>query len=173
MITAHAQGTFYRMHTPRWAHRPTSGAGAALYGGRLNRKGVEALYLSVEYETAIEEYRQVSSLLPPGTLVSYDVESAGVADFRQGYDAAGSWEPIWKDFYCAWRRLALAEKVEPPSWIIGDLVRHAGLKGILFCSAARQGGTNLVIYPSALTAQDRLLAIDPRGDLLKDPSSWT
>jgi hypothetical protein len=31
---------FYRMHTPRWAVMPTSGAGAAKHGGRFNRPGV-------------------------------------------------------------------------------------------------------------------------------------
>ena len=29
--------TAYRMHTPKWATAPTSGAGAAAHGGRVNR----------------------------------------------------------------------------------------------------------------------------------------
>lgn len=33
---------FHRAFTPRWAHAPESGAGAALAGGRFNRPGVEA-----------------------------------------------------------------------------------------------------------------------------------
>ena len=172
MIGARAKGTFYRMHTPRWASSPTSGAGAARQGGRANRRGVEALYLSAEYETAVDEYRQVSSLMPPGTLVSYDVEIADVADFREGFDRAAGWAPIWEDFYCDWRRLAIVEKLEPPSWVVSDLVLQAGLKGILFPSVARLGGINLVVYPSALTPGDKLAAIDPRGDLPKDQASW-
>ncbi len=52
----------YRMHTPKWAVTPTSGAGAAEHGGRANRPGLAALYLSIEVETAIKEYHQVSSL---------------------------------------------------------------------------------------------------------------
>lgn len=40
--------TAYRMHMPKWAVAPTSGAGAASYGGRLNRPGIEALYLSLD-----------------------------------------------------------------------------------------------------------------------------
>ncbi|WP_245470224.1 hypothetical protein [Mesorhizobium sp. M7A.F.Ca.MR.362.00.0.0] len=32
--------------TPKWAFLPTSGAGAAIDGGRFNRPGVEALYLT-------------------------------------------------------------------------------------------------------------------------------
>lgn len=63
--------TVYRMHTPKWAFAPTSGAGAAQHGGRANRPGVAALYLALDIETAVSEYRQLSTLLPPGTLVSY------------------------------------------------------------------------------------------------------
>nr|WP_245682169.1 RES domain-containing protein [Halomonas gudaonensis] len=36
------------MHVPRWAYAPTSGAGAAEHGGRLNRPGLPALYLALE-----------------------------------------------------------------------------------------------------------------------------
>jgi hypothetical protein len=49
---------FHRYHTPKWASRPTSGAGAAAEGGRFNRPGVEALYLSRAPQTALEEYKQ-------------------------------------------------------------------------------------------------------------------
>ena len=48
--------TLYRAHTPRWADRPMSGAGAALKGGRFNREGVEALYLSLEELTALRSW---------------------------------------------------------------------------------------------------------------------
>jgi RES domain-containing protein len=33
----------YRAHDPRWSFTSLSGDGAALYGGRYNRKGVPAL----------------------------------------------------------------------------------------------------------------------------------
>ena len=74
--------TAYRMHTPRWATAPTSGAGAAAYGGRANRPGTQALYLALEPETAVREYQQLSPLMPPGTLVSYAVRVSPVVDFR-------------------------------------------------------------------------------------------
>lgn len=44
--TALTDVTAYRMHVPRWAVAPTSGAGAGKHGGRANRQGVEALYLA-------------------------------------------------------------------------------------------------------------------------------
>ena len=78
----------YRMHTPRWSFQPLSGAGAAISGGRLNRPGIDALYLALEPETAIEEFRQDDPLVRPGTLVAYRATIARVADFRAGYEAA-------------------------------------------------------------------------------------
>ncbi len=63
-LTTLADVTVYRMHVPRWAVAPTSGAGAAKYGGRANRPGVEALYLAMKTETAIHEFQHVSTLLP-------------------------------------------------------------------------------------------------------------
>jgi hypothetical protein len=36
----------YRMHLPKWAAMPVSGAGAAVHGGRANRPGTHALYLA-------------------------------------------------------------------------------------------------------------------------------
>lgn len=80
--------TAYRMHVPKWAATPTSGAGAAAHGGRLNRPGTKALYLALEPETAVREYQQLSPLMPPGTLVSYIVRVAPVVDFTGGYDRA-------------------------------------------------------------------------------------
>ena len=48
--------TLFRAHTPVWASRPTSGAGAAAKGGRFNREGTQALYLSLDEMTALREY---------------------------------------------------------------------------------------------------------------------
>lgn len=57
MIFTHLKGiTAYRMHKPVWATMPISGAGAGKHGGRVNRLGVSALYLSLDAPTAIVEY---------------------------------------------------------------------------------------------------------------------
>jgi hypothetical protein len=56
---------------PAWASWPTRGAGAAARGGRFNREGVEALYLSLDEVTALREYQQTSPFLPPCTMCSY------------------------------------------------------------------------------------------------------
>jgi RES domain-containing protein len=90
--------TAYRVLDPRWSSSSLSGAGAAKHGGRVNRPGIETLYLALDHNIAILEYKQLSTLLRPGTLVSYQVSVAHVIDFREGY-IPSSWEPMWQDFY--------------------------------------------------------------------------
>ncbi len=166
-----SSGVLYRVHSPKWAYVPTSGAGAASKGGRLNRPGVDALYLSVEAETALAEYKQTSSILPVGTIVSYQVALSQVVDFTSGYGP--SWDPLWEEFGCDWRRMVFNDKIEPPTWVLSDMAQAAGGKGILFPSAAKPGGTNLVVFNAMVQVGDQLTALDPQGDLPKDQSSWT
>ena len=163
--------TAYRMHTPRWATAPTSGAGAAAHGGRANRPGVAALYLALESETAVREYQQLSPLMPPGTLVSYTVRLAPVVDFRAGYDPT-RWSDLWEEFHCDWRELWFNRRVEPPSWVLADETLAAGAKGILFGSGLAPGGTNLVVFNDMLATDDRLQVYDPTGSLPKNQDSW-
>ena len=163
--------TAYRMHTPRWATAPTSGAGAAAHGGRANRPGVAALYLALEPDTAVREYQQLSPLMPPGTLVSYTVRVAPVVDFRAGHDGA-RWSALWEEFHSDWRELWLNQRVEPPSWVLADEAIASGGKGILFVSKLAPSGLNLVIYNDILTADDTLQVYDPTGALPKNQDSW-
>jgi RES domain-containing protein len=163
--------TAYRMHTPRWATAPTSGAGAAANGGRANRPGTQALYLALEPETAVREYQQLSPLMPPGTLVCYAVRLAPVADFRAGYDGT-RWSELWEEFHCNWRELWFNQRVEPPSWVLADEAIAAGAKGILFVSQLAPSGLNLVIYNDMLSADDALQVHDPTGALPKNQASW-
>lgn len=101
---------FHRYLTPKWAFLPTSGAGAAVDGGRFNRPGIEALYLSRSAQTALDEYRQGTSITPPATLAAYKITLAEVADLSQGFDP-NVWDGSWKGWDCAWRRsLASTER---------------------------------------------------------------
>jgi RES domain-containing protein len=150
---------------------PTSGAGAAKHGGRVNRIGLNALYLALDVTTAMNEYQQVSPLMPPGTLVTYQVTVDRVVDFSNGF-TSGTWADVWEDFYCDWRACWFNEGVEPPSWIIGDEVIAAGAKGILFKSHLSHGGLNLVIYSDALGPGDKIIPYDPNGVLPQNQLSW-
>jgi RES domain-containing protein len=62
MILIALKAYAYRVHDPKWSFAPVSGAGAARMGGRANRAGVNALYLSLEPETALAEYRRSGAL---------------------------------------------------------------------------------------------------------------
>lgn len=91
---------FYRYLTPKWAFVPLSGAGAAAEGGRFNRVSVEALYLTRASQTALEEYAQDSSLVPPATLVSYIVSMDSIVDLSGGFDP-DYWSGEWADWDCS------------------------------------------------------------------------
>lgn len=152
---------FYRAFTPRWAHAPESGAGAARAGGRFNRPGVEARYLARTTDTALREYQAESSLLSPATVVTFLVNASRIVDFSAGYDAE-NWPEIWREVHCNWKGLAFLENIEPPTWVIGDLVRDAGYPGILYPSARDPSGTCLVLFPElASTTGFRATAHDP------------
>ncbi|MDN5925493.1 MAG: RES domain-containing protein [Hyphomicrobiales bacterium] len=164
-------GIFHRYLTPKWSFLPTSGAGAAIDGGRFNRPGVEALYLSRAPQTALEEYRQGASITPPATLAAYKVTLTEVVDLSEGFDP-DRWVSDWKDWGCAWRQIARIDRKIPPSWKLADLVITAGLRGILFPSLRHAGGTNLVIFPANLLDGDTVEVHDPDNRLPHDQSSW-
>lgn len=148
---------------------PTSGAGAGRFGGRANRPGINALYLSLDVDTALSEYQQLDSLLPPALVVSYRLNVDRVVDFRDGFTE--QWDPMWQDFFCDWRKLYFNDGIEPPSWVIADRVLAAGAKGILFKSAIT-GRANLVLYADALSGADFVKVHDPKRALPRNQSSW-
>jgi RES domain-containing protein len=163
---------FYRFHSPDWAHLPTSGAGAAANGGRFNRPGVEALYLSAEPDTALAEYRQAASITPPGTLVAYRIDVDGIVDFSRGHEGKISPED-WAQAGCDWKYIARLEQRDPPTWRLGDRLMRDGVKGLLFPSFREPGGTNLVLFTANLGPEDRVAVHDPAGKLPRDQSSWS
>ena len=71
MILCALNSVAYRVHDPKWAFVPTSGAGAGKHGGRANRPGIDAIYLSLELETALAEYRQTDALLEPALMTPH------------------------------------------------------------------------------------------------------
>ena len=97
------RGHLFRALNPIYAREHLSGRGAELYGGRFNRKGVPALYASLNVTTALREANQVGNLQPT-TLVSYEADIAQVFDCRdaealgaEGLDAAALADPAWRD----------------------------------------------------------------------------
>lgn len=173
MIIRQLPGTdpFFRVHGPKWASQPLSGAGAATRGGRFNRPGHEALYLSADAVTALAEYQQDNPFLPPGTICQYVVGTLTVADISAGFDPQ-HWSPLWADHACDWRKLKFVQHIDPPTWDMADLAIAAGCQGIMFPSAANPGGVNLVVYDSSALPPTLLGVIDPGNTLPANQSSW-
>jgi RES domain-containing protein len=163
--------TLFRAHTPQWASRPRSGAGAAARGGRFNREGVAALYLSLEELTALREYQQTSPFLPPCTMCSYSVSLHRLVDLRQ-LEAGEPWDELWHDWREDWRHLKFDLHIEPPTWVLADMVLASGYTGIVFPSQVNAGGTNVVVYIDRLADNEYVVVNDPDNRLPKDQASW-
>lgn len=161
----------WRMLGVRWQNRPLSGEGAAKTGGRWNRPGQVALYMSRDHGTAISEFHQ--SLVRPGTLVGYDIVSDKIADltdyapwnaeFSSGAKAA---------FLCDWKAIWKIEAREPPTWRVAAMLIDRGAHGALVPSAQREGAVNLVLWHWGDDADGdgaSVRFIDPHADLGREP----
>lgn len=67
--------------------------------------------------------------------------------------------------------MAFLENVEPPSWVIGNLVREAGHAGILYRSARNPALTCLVLFPE-MAERFKAPVYDPDGRLPRNADSW-
>lgn len=160
------RGKLYRALNPVYAREPLSGRGAQLYGGRFNRKGTPALYMSLSVMTALREANQVGNLQPT-TLVSYDAEIDDIFDCRdqlalqaEGMDEAALANSIWRDQMKATgeaRTQAFARKL-----IV------SGYRGLLvrsFAPGADETDLNLVLWAWSDAAPSRLILIDDENRL--------
>jgi len=168
------QGTAYRAHDPRWSFKPLSGFGAALYGGRYNRKGKPALYLALDAITAVREITQgLARKFDPCVLCSYDVDCEPLADLRT--DAARARHHVKSsDMRCAWF-LEAAAGGEPASWRIADRLIAEGYAGLLtasFAPGATQDADNLVLWDWDAELPTKVAVYDPSGKLPRDQLSW-
>jgi RES domain-containing protein len=158
----------WRILSPRWAHAPLNGDGAARHGGRWNRPGQPALYLSETIETAFAEYQQEMGVRP-GTFVAYDLSDASIIDLTDpatqtqlGLRAADLLEP--------WKEAAFVRKVDPGTWrIAGQLV--GGFDGLRAPSAQYPGGVNIVLWRWNADQGARISYFDPRAELIGGPTS--
>jgi RES domain-containing protein len=156
--------------TPRWAHQPLSGDGAARHGGRWNAKGTPALYLSAELTTAVAEYEQDIGIRP-GTFCAYDVNVKGVLDLTSGEVVASRGiDPAER--FVPWKTILLVERRVPPGWLIAERLSGMGANGVLVPSVRPTGGTNLVLWRWNDAPERTVVALDPQTDLPRDGSSW-
>lgn len=82
------------------------------------------------------------------------------------------WDELWHDWREDWRHLKFDLHIEPPTWVLGDMVLANGHTGILFPSEAHAGGTNVVLYVERLAEGNVITVNDPDKSLPRDTSSW-
>jgi RES domain-containing protein len=168
------RGVGYRAHDPRWSFAPSSGAGAAIHGGRFNPKGVPALYLALDVMTAIKEANQgFARKIEPCVLCAYDVDCEDIVDLRNE-EARTAASVALEDMASGWYSF-LAENREPPSWRVARRLIDEGAAGILapsFAPGAVRGNDNLVLWDWSDKPPRRIVVIDPSGRLPKNQLSW-
>ncbi len=159
-------GILYRALNPLWAAQPLSGAGAARYGGRFNRRGRAALYCSLSPMTAVREANQAGDLQPT-TLVALDADLAPLFDARDpallasaGTDAVTLADPGWREAMRAGRLSAgqaLAEQLIQQG--------YAGMLAPSYARGATAEATNIVLWRWGDAAPHRLTLIDDENRL--------
>ena len=163
------QGLAYRAHNPKWAWEPLSGEGALLYGGRFNRVGVSALYLSLALQTAIREVQPLRRPMQPVVLCAYEVDVEPVFDSLeiQNCRDAGISEteinsPNW--------RMSMYSGSIPASQKLADKLIAAGFAGMRCRSFATDAGPddlNLVLWSWSPERPARAVLIDDEGRLAR------
>ena len=163
------RGECFRAHDPNWAWSPLSGAGAALKGRRFNWPGLEALYLSLSFNTV---FREVSGgfahRLTPYVLCSYDVDCEDIADLRTDAGRAEHGMAL-DDLACAWGDALVAGR-EPTSWNVVRRLMAEGHAGILvpsFANGATADDQNLVLWRWGPELPHKVTVYDPTGKLRK------
>jgi RES domain-containing protein len=168
------QGRCYRGHDPAWSFTPLSGEGAAITGGRFNREGERALYLSLDVMTAVGECTQgFSHRLQPLLMCEYDVDCDPVADLR---DEAGCARHgvAQEDLACGWLG-HMRQRRDAPSWLVADRLRSEGHSGILvpsFVPGTAANHFNLVLWRWGPELPNRIRVYDPSGRLPANQLSW-
>lgn len=164
-------GLAYRAHHPRWAWAPTSGEGAARFGGRFNPRGMAALYTALRPETAwLEAQQGFPFKAQPMTLCAYRIDCADMLDLTE--PGAHGIDPA--DLACAWEDLADRGLV-PPSWALARRLAAAGHAGIIvpsFAPGATPADRNAVFWRWSDTLPHRVTVIDDFARLPRDDRSW-
>lgn len=138
-----------------------------MHGGRFNRIGLPALYLSLRYETAVLEAAQGFPLkMQPLTIVQYELDCDDIVDLTDPAERQ-TWAVRPAALRCAWE--LLAKTGQPvPSWELADRLISNRVAGILVRSYAPNAGVrdiNLVLWRWSRRRPHRVVAIDDEGRL--------
>lgn len=166
----------YRAHTPKWAHAPTSGDGAAARGGRFNPKGMKALYLAKTLQTMFIETNQdrTSGLFHPLTFCSYRVDCEDIFDLTAS-ETRRALNITMSDLSCPWLVMSM-KGYEPPSWSIArrlhDEESAAGILVPSFAPGATEADVNLVLWKYGTERPHLVEVYDPERRLPQNQLSF-
>ncbi|MFO1065384.1 MAG: RES family NAD+ phosphorylase [Pirellulales bacterium] len=142
-----------------------SGAGAAKSGGRWNRKCIEAVYASLDIETANKEafqdliYRGIPlSAMMPRVTAAAQVNLSRVCDLTQGSVRRSIGFTRQQLISEDWRAL---QKAGVESWTqaIGRGCYLAGFEAMIVPSARRKQGKNIVLFPSKFAKTVKIMIL--------------
>jgi RES domain-containing protein len=105
-------------------------------------------------------------------MCSYTVALRRLVDLRQLH-VGEPWDALWHDWREDWRHLKFEQHIEPPTWVLADMVLSQGHTGIIFPSLTHKEGANVVVYVDRLAGENTVQVNDPDGRLPRDRSSWS
>ncbi|MEQ8404691.1 MAG: RES domain-containing protein [Oceanicaulis sp.] len=169
-----------RAARPYYSHLPASGEGARRHGGRFNRQGAPALYLSFRLETAASEVRFTLNY-QPYTFYFLEVDCGPVADLS----SAGAREALGvsaSDLECPNWESEMYRGIKPRSHLMADRLIERGYAGAVvpsFAAGAGPDDLNLVLWTweevthaEALDGAGSKVCVLNRAALPVDAASW-
>jgi len=169
-------GELYRSASPCYANKDDllTGAGSKTAGARWNPpNSFRTVYASLEVETALDEalahfryYGLSLAKAMPRMIVSLEARIQRTLDLRDGPTRRLLGVSVRRMLTEPWREEQKRGR-EALTQAIGRLAYEVDLEGLLVPSAARKGGSNLILFPANLDAPKSWLKIINRADLPK------
>jgi RES domain-containing protein len=171
-------GELYRSASPRYANKDDllTGSGSKVVGARWNPPNhFRTVYCSLEVETALDEvlahyrhYKLPLATAMPRVIVALEGRLQQVLDLRDGSTRRLLGVSARRIRTEPWREEQKRGR-EALTQALGRVAYEADLEGLLVPSAARKGGSNLIIFPANLDASKSWLKILNKADLPKGP----
>jgi RES domain-containing protein len=168
------RGELFRSASPRYANKDdiVTGAGSKTAGGRWNpRASFHTVYASLDVETALAEalqhfryYGFPLSRAMPRVIVSLEAKLERVLDLRDGDTRRTLGVSERRMLDEPWREEQKRGR-EALTQALGRLAFEADMQALLVASAARKGGSNLILFPANLDPPKAWLRIINRGEL--------